>query len=86
VKGTPVGPDLIQTEAFNVPEGEGHLIEFPSRQEPPTPDEALAAATAELFDAVTQAVRVFGEGMRRAFIPGYRWRDPTTGKYVKRKR
>ena len=83
MKGTPVGPDLIQTEAFDVAPGEGRLLEFPKSREPvKTLDEAIE----EFRASMVLAGRTLREGLNRAYVPGYRWRDPRTGKFVQRQR
>jgi len=72
VKGTPIGPDLIQTEAFDLP---------PQPVERPT-----ANVGSDAYDmgrrfgrALASALR---EGFYRGLDPNHHWRDPVSGKYV----
>ena len=85
MKGKQIGPDAIQTEAFDVPPGEGTVLEFPRRHTEP-PAKSLDEAIEDFRQAMVLAGRTLREGLNRAYTPGYRWRDPRTGKYVKRER
>jgi hypothetical protein len=83
VKGKQIGPDAIQTEAFDVAPGEGTVLEFPKRAAPPkTLDEAIE----DFRQTMVLAGRTLREGLNRAYVPGHRWRDPATGRFIPRRR